>query len=156
MPGALLRSIYAPHPPHPALGRPHRRRLGGPRPRLRRRSFHRELHLRLRGSGPGLRAHRHTPEPFWTTESPERPHRAHLINPQTPAGGVIQLSAAETDLLRTSARSLTVPPGILVSGSTYVFTISAVRNPGVNYAAYPFRSAFPYASSPISSAIVAP
>lgn len=59
-------------------------------------------------------------------------------------------------LFRTATRSLTVPPGILLPGSTYVFTISAVRNPGVNFAAYPFRSAFPYASSPMSSAIVAP
>ncbi|HJW32159.1 MAG TPA: fibronectin type III domain-containing protein [Holophagaceae bacterium] len=59
-------------------------------------------------------------------------------------------------LFRTAARTFTVPPGILLSGSTYVFTISAVRNPGVNYAAYPFRSSFPYASSPLNSAIVAP
>lgn len=58
--------------------------------------------------------------------------------------------------LRTATRSLTVPPGIMLPGSTYVITVSAVRFPGVNFSQYPFQTAFPYASAPVMSAIVAP
>ena len=57
---------------------------------------------------------------------------------------------------RTAARTFTVPPGILTSGTAYVITISAVKNPGYSYASNPFQSAFPYGTSPIASAIVAP
>ena len=59
-------------------------------------------------------------------------------------------------VFRTAARSFTVPPGVMASGSTYVITISAVKNPGYSYASNPFQSAFPYGSSPVASAIVAP
>ena len=44
----------------------------------------------------------------------------------------------------------------MTSGNTYIVNISAVRNPGYSYASNPFQSAFPYGTSPISSAIVAP
>ena len=59
-------------------------------------------------------------------------------------------------VFRTAARAFTVPPGVMTSGSTYVITISAVKNPGYSYASNPFQSAFPYGSSPVASAIVAP
>ena len=59
-------------------------------------------------------------------------------------------------VFRTAARAFTVPPGVMTSGNTYVITISAVKNPGYSYASNPFQSAFPYGSSPVASAIVAP
>ena len=59
-------------------------------------------------------------------------------------------------VFRTAARTFAVPPGVMTSGNTYVVTISAVRNPGYTYASNPFQSAFPYGSSPMASAIVAP
>ncbi|HXC17104.1 MAG TPA: hypothetical protein VNV60_06660 [Holophagaceae bacterium] len=61
-----------------------------------------------------------------------------------------------TGAMRTAARQITVPSGLMTTGNTYVVTISAVRSPGVNYASNPFQSAFPYGTSPTSSAIVAP
>ncbi|HET6330393.1 MAG TPA: hypothetical protein VFF76_06345 [Holophagaceae bacterium] len=61
-----------------------------------------------------------------------------------------------TGSMRTAARQITVPPGLMTAGNTYVVTISAVRSPGVNYASNPFQSAFPYGTAPIASAIVAP
>jgi hypothetical protein len=59
-------------------------------------------------------------------------------------------------IFRTPLRTFTVPPGLMVAGSTYVFTISAARNPGVNAGEYPLRSTFPFSSAPLTSAIVAP
>lgn len=69
-------------------------------------------------------------------------------------GGTSQLLTRAS--LRTTARTLTIPPGVMVPGSTYVITISSVRFPGVNFAQYPFETALPYASAPMMSAIVAP
>jgi hypothetical protein len=59
-------------------------------------------------------------------------------------------------VLRTAARSLVVPPGVMTAGSTYVVAISAVRFPGLAFAQYPFQTSFPYATAPMVSAIVAP
>jgi hypothetical protein len=59
-------------------------------------------------------------------------------------------------LLRTATRSITVPPGIMNAGTTYVIFISAIRTPGVNFNQYPFQTTFPYASAPCMGAIVAP
>ncbi len=59
-------------------------------------------------------------------------------------------------LLRTATRSITVPSGIMVPGTTYAVFISAIRTPGVNFNQYPFQTTFPYASAPCMSAIVAP
>lgn len=71
-------------------------------------------------------------------------------------GGVSALPGISRYTFRTAARQFTVPPGVMTSGNTYVINISAVRNPGYSYASNPFQSAFPYGTSPISSAIVAP
>ncbi|HTL97836.1 MAG TPA: hypothetical protein VL181_03425 [Holophagaceae bacterium] len=71
-------------------------------------------------------------------------------------GGTSALPLSSRFVLRTASRQVTVPPGIMTAGNTYVITISAVRNPGVNYASNPFQSAFPYGTSPVASAIVAP
>lgn len=57
---------------------------------------------------------------------------------------------------RTPLRTFTVPPGILVPGSTYVFSITAQRNPGVSAGEYPFRTTFPFSTAPLMTAIVAP
>ncbi len=59
-------------------------------------------------------------------------------------------------IFRTAARSITVPPGVMAAGVSYVITISAVRNPGYSYASNPFQSALPYGSSPVASNIVTP
>lgn len=69
-------------------------------------------------------------------------------------GGNSQLLTRAT--LRTAARSLVVPPGVMAAGGTYVVSISSARFPGVAFAQYPFQTSFPYATAPMMSAIVAP
>ncbi len=71
-------------------------------------------------------------------------------------GGASVLPGQYRYTFRTSARTFMIPPGVMTSGNTYIVNISAVRNPGYSYASNPFQSAFPYGSSPTSSAIVAP
>lgn len=68
--------------------------------------------------------------------------------------GASQLQVVAT--MRTAARQITLPPGVLTAGNTYVFAISAVKSPGVTFASNPYQAAFPYATAPILSAIVAP
>src|SRR5450759_4685418 len=46
-------------------------------------------------------------------------------------------------LIRTPLRALTIPPGFMVAGSTYVMVIGAVRNTGVNGGEYPFKTVYP-------------
>ncbi len=84
----------------------------------------------------------------------------------TPTGYVVRVfelrnNAGTSQLLtratfRTAARSLTVPPGILAPGGTYVVSLSSVRFPGLAFAQYPFQTSFPYATAPLMSAILAP
>ncbi|MFP2924051.1 hypothetical protein ACLESO_02300 [Pyxidicoccus sp. 3LG] len=45
----------------------------------------------------------------------------------------------------TTARELTVPPGVLVSGATYVARIRSLREGNVDLGRYPFRQDFPNA-----------
>lgn len=96
-----------------------------------------------------------TPSISWDAPSTGAP-TGYVVSvyPLVNTGGVSSFQARTT--FRTVARSFTLPPGVLASGSTYVITISAVRNPGYSYASNPFQSAFPYATSPMASAIVAP
>lgn len=69
-------------------------------------------------------------------------------------GGASQLVSAGS--MRTAARQITVPPGVMSTGNTYVVVITAVRSPGVTFATNPYQNSFPYATAPIASAIVAP
>lgn len=68
--------------------------------------------------------------------------------------GASRLQSVAT--MRTASRQITLPPGVFAAGNTYVFSISAVKSPGVSYASNPYQAAFPYATAPILSAIVAP
>ena len=84
----------------------------------------------------------------------------------SPTGYVVRIlelrnNAGTSQLLtratfRTAARSLVVPPGVMVAGNTYVVSISSVRFPGLAFAQYPFQTSFPSATAPLMSAIVAP
>jgi hypothetical protein len=49
---------------------------------------------------------------------------------------------------RTTARELEVPPGVLVSGATYVVRIHALREGNVDLGKHPFHQGFPNAYSP--------
>jgi hypothetical protein len=69
-------------------------------------------------------------------------------------GGASQILTRAS--FRTPLTSFTIPPGLMVAGSTYVFTISAQQNPGIQAGEYPFRSQLPFSSAPLMSAIVAP
>lgn len=84
----------------------------------------------------------------------------------TPTGYFVRIMELRNDsgasrlltrsVLRTTTRAITVPPGHMVPGTTYVITISALRMGAVPFAQYPFQTALPYGSAPMMSAIVAP
>ncbi|HEU4951688.1 MAG TPA: fibronectin type III domain-containing protein [Holophagaceae bacterium] len=57
---------------------------------------------------------------------------------------------------RTRTTSIKLPSGVLNPGSTYVFTVAAIRANGVDLASTPFRTALPYAFVTSMSGIVAP
>lgn len=57
---------------------------------------------------------------------------------------------------RTRTTSIKLPNGIMTSGNTYVFTVSALRATGVDMSATPFKTSLPYAFTTSMSAIVAP
>ncbi len=50
-----------------------------------------------------------------------------------------------TGILGSTARELTVPPGVLVSGATYVARIRSLREGNVDLGKYLFRQGFPNA-----------
>lgn len=59
-------------------------------------------------------------------------------------------------VIETSATSVQIPPGIIMSGESYTFDVSARAAPGVDLAATPGRLSLPNAYSRIASAIATP
>ena len=58
--------------------------------------------------------------------------------------------------LFTKTTSVQVPPGVMTSGKSYYFRISAVYEPGADYETAPFRHGFPRAVAQSLSGIVTP
>jgi len=84
----------------------------------------------------------------------------------TPTGytlDVLQLSNDSGDsgtnllgTLYTSTTSVQLPAGLLASGNSYIFIITAVNEPGVDYTSAPFKHKFPRAVAQSLSGIIAP
>jgi hypothetical protein len=58
--------------------------------------------------------------------------------------------------LFTATTSVQIPPGVLTSGNSYYFRISAVFEPGTDYTTTPFRHGFPRAVAQSLSGVVTP
>lgn len=56
----------------------------------------------------------------------------------------------------TATTSVQIPPGVLTSGNSYYFRISAVFEPGIDYTTAPFRHGFPRAVAQSLSGVVTP
>jgi hypothetical protein len=85
-----------------------------------------------------------------------QPRRYQLrVEQLTASSGQTVARTAATFTLPPTETTLTLPPGVLVSGQIYVFSLSAVSNPG-NLQVDVFDNRLPYATATVVSGLVRP
>lgn len=77
-------------------------------------------------------------------------YNVSVLSPTTLPGGQITYLSATT--LNTAKTSMTIPPGVLASGQTYLFIVRSLADGKTNIETSPLRSALPTAGAEIVSA----
>jgi len=77
-------------------------------------------------------------------------YNVSVLSPTTLPGGGITYQSSTT--LSTAKTSMTIPPGVLASGQTYLFIVRSLADGKTNVETSPLRSALPTAGAEIVSA----
>jgi len=93
-----------------------------------------------------------TPTLAWTTPAIGKPSE-YIVGVYRLAVSGTATTSTRVATIRTTATSVTIPPGVLAPTTSYAFSINAATTPNP---AAPLRQTFPYGSANIASGIIVP
>ena len=77
-------------------------------------------------------------------------YKVAILSPTIPPSGTPSYISSTT--WSTAKTSMTIPPGVLISGQTYLILITAVLDGSANMETSPYRSSLPIANADLLSA----